>query len=44
MVALYPNLISAKEAIGYSLENRPIHFVRISNAPNTDQTDKPEVF
>lgn len=42
MVALYPELISAKEAIGYSLENRPIHFVRISNAPNTDQ-DKPEV-
>lgn len=42
MVALYPDLISAKEPIGYSVENRPIHFVRISNAPNTDQ-DKPEV-
>ena len=42
MVALYPNLISAKEPIGNSLENRPIHFVRISNDPNTDQ-DKPEV-
>ncbi len=42
MAALYPDLISVKEPIGYSLENRPIHFVRISNDPNTDQ-DKPEV-
>ncbi len=42
MAALYPELISPKEPIGNSLEDRPIHFVRISNAPNTDQ-DKPEV-
>ncbi|HMC96137.1 MAG TPA: M14 family zinc carboxypeptidase, partial [Flavobacteriales bacterium] len=43
MAAEYPGLISAKQSIGQSLEGRPIHFVRISNAPDVDQ-DKPEVF
>jgi carboxypeptidase T len=43
MHAAYPDLISAKQSIGESVEGRPIHFVRISNAPNVDQ-DKPEVF
>lgn len=42
MAALYPGLISAKAPIGLSVEGRPIHFVRISNDPDTDQ-DKPEV-
>jgi len=43
MATEYPELISVKEPIGQSIEGRPIHFVRISNAPNIDQ-DKPEVF
>ncbi|MEO8588794.1 MAG: M14 family zinc carboxypeptidase [Flavobacteriales bacterium] len=43
MAALYPDLISVKQPIGQSIEGRPLHFVRISNAPNIDQ-DKPEVF
>lgn len=43
MAALYPGLISVKAPIGTSHEGRPIHYVRISNAPDTDQPDKPEV-
>jgi len=43
MYAAYPDLITAKESIGESLEGRPIHFVRMSNNPTVDQ-DKPEVF
>lgn len=43
MHAAFPNLITAKESIGESLEGRPIHFVRMSNNPTVDQ-DKPEVF
>ena len=43
MAAQFPQLISVKEPIGTSIEERPIHFVRISNAPDVDQ-DKPEVF
>ena len=42
MRTAYPDLISAKAPIGSSHEERPIHFVRISNSPDTDQ-DKPEV-
>jgi murein tripeptide amidase MpaA len=42
MAAAYPNLISAPQSIGTSIEGRPIPFVRISNDPNVDQ-DKPEV-
>jgi hypothetical protein len=43
MHAAYPDLISAKESIGLTTEGRPIHMVRMSNAPDVDQ-DKPEVF
>lgn len=43
MRAAYPGLISAKAPIGTSIEGRPIHFVRMSNAPDVDQ-EKPEVF
>ena len=43
MRAQYPQLISAKEPIGESLEGRPIHFVRMSNAPEVEQ-GKPELF
>ncbi len=42
MRTAYPDLISEKAPIGNSHEERPIHFVRISNSPDTDQ-DKPEV-
>jgi carboxypeptidase T len=43
MHATFPDLISAKESIGLTTEGRPIHMVRMSNAPDVDQ-DKPEVF
>jgi len=43
MHAAFPDLISAKESIGLTTEGRPIHMVRMSNAPDVDQ-DKPEVF
>ncbi len=43
MHAQYPGLISAKQSIGESLEERPIHMVRLSNAPDVEQ-GKPEVF
>lgn len=43
MHAEFPDLISAKEPIGMSWEGRPIHMVRISNAPDQDQA-KPELF
>lgn len=41
----YPGLISAKSPISstQSIEGRPIYYVRISNDPDVDQTDKPEV-
>lgn len=41
----YPGLISVKQAIAgtNSIEGRPIYYVRISNNPNVDQSDKPEV-
>lgn len=42
MVAAYPELITAKQSIGESWEERPLYMVRMSNAPNVDQ-DKPEV-
>jgi hypothetical protein len=43
MRAAYPQLITAKESIGLTTEGRPIHFVRISNNADVDQT-RPEVF
>ena len=42
MIATYPHLISEKDSIGASLENRPIYAVRISDNPNTNE-DEPEV-
>lgn len=42
MRSAYPGLISAIAPIGITVEGRPIHFVRISNAPDIDQ-EKPEV-
>lgn len=42
MLAHFPALISPKASIGSSHEGRPIHMVRISSNPNTDQ-GKPEV-
>lgn len=41
----YPGLISVKQAVSStnSIEGRPIYYVRISNNPDVDQNDKPEV-
>jgi murein tripeptide amidase MpaA len=43
MYLLYPNLITAKDTIGISIEGRPIYAVKISSDPNIDDTTKPEV-
>ena len=44
MVALYPNLISAKSPISsfQTHENRPIYWLRMSDNPNSDESE-PEV-
>lgn len=42
MRAVYPQLITATQEIGLTVEGRPIHLVRISNNADVDQ-DKPEV-
>ena len=44
MAELYPDLISAKEAIGdiRTFEDRPIHWIRISDNPNVKE-EEPEV-
>ncbi len=42
MRALYPHLITAKQSIGNSIENRPIYYVKISDNPDIDE-DEPEV-
>jgi carboxypeptidase T len=47
MRRLYPNLISAKTPISDSLktiEGRPIHWLRISDNPDRDEADEPQVF
>jgi carboxypeptidase T len=47
MRRLYPNLISAKTPISDSLktiEGRPIHWLRISDNPDRDEPEEPEVF
>jgi carboxypeptidase T len=46
MQLLYPNLISKKESIDTSKtwEGRPVYWLRISNKPNVDQPNKPELF
>ncbi len=38
----YPNLISVKQSIGKSIENRDLWFVKISDNPDVDE-DEPEV-
>ncbi|MFH0735470.1 MAG: M14 family zinc carboxypeptidase [bacterium] len=43
MRLLYPNLISAKNIVGYTVENRPIYSVKISDNPDVDEAE-PEVF
>ncbi len=43
MHLLYPNLISTKAIIGYTVENRPIYAVKISDNPDADENE-PEVF
>jgi carboxypeptidase T len=45
MAAQYPSLISVKAPISTFLttENRPIYWIRISDNPNTDETDETEV-
>ena len=42
MFAAYPNLITEKDSIGHTYENRPIYAVKISDNPNADE-DEPEV-
>ncbi|GBD88826.1 carboxypeptidase T precursor [bacterium BMS3Abin03] len=42
MQQLYPNLITTKFPIGYSIENRPIYMVKISDNPTIDE-DEPEI-
>ena len=42
MISEYPNLISTKDSIGTSIEDRPIYAVRISDNPNINE-DEPEV-
>ncbi|MCF6268509.1 MAG: T9SS type A sorting domain-containing protein [Melioribacteraceae bacterium] len=42
MISEYPNLISIKDSIGATVENRPIYALRISDNPNIDE-DEPEV-
>jgi carboxypeptidase T len=47
MAALYPNLFKAKAPISTTLntiEGRPIYWVKISDNPNADETDEPEIF
>jgi len=42
MISNYPNLISVKDSIGASVENRPIYAVKISDNPNINENE-PEV-
>lgn len=39
MKILYPNLITEKQAIGYSIENRPIWMVKISDNPDLNEIE-----
>ncbi len=43
MHQLYPNLITEKDSVGSSIENRPIWAVKISDNPNIDE-EEPEIF
>lgn len=42
MTSKYPNLISVKQSLGNSYENRPIYYLRISDNPSSDENE-PEV-
>lgn len=44
MALLYPNLVKVKQPISstYSIENRPIYWLKISDNPNIDETE-PEI-
>ncbi|MCR4417417.1 MAG: M14 family zinc carboxypeptidase [Ignavibacteria bacterium] len=39
MKILYPNLITEKQTIGYSIENRPIWMVKISDNPDLNENE-----
>ncbi len=39
MKILYPNLITEKQIIGYSIENRPIWMVKISDNPDLNENE-----
>ena len=39
----FPNLITAKDSIGTTIEGRTIYAVKISDNPNTDEPSEPEV-
>lgn len=45
MATLYPNLITVKQPIStfQTWENRPIYWLKISDNPNTDENNEPEV-
>ena len=45
MRELYPKLISVKKQIGNftTFENRPIYFLKISDNPDSDESDEPQV-
>lgn len=40
MRTLYPNLISARQSLGLSIENRDIWMVKISDNPDTDESEQ----
>jgi Zinc carboxypeptidase/Immune inhibitor A-like, MAM domain/Secretion system C-terminal sorting domain len=42
-VALYPDIVSGPDTVGYSLEGRPIWVIKISDNPDVDE-DEPELF
>jgi len=44
MHLLYPNLTTAKQSLGQSIEGREIWMIKISDNPETDEADEPEVF
>jgi carboxypeptidase T len=43
MYMLYPDIITQKFVIGYTIENRPIYAVKISDNPNVNESE-PQVF
>jgi len=40
---LYPNLMTARDSVGYTIEGRPLWMVKISDNPNIDE-EEPEIF